>query len=122
MLGGEMSSARPSCFWFKLPLATTSIRIVNSAMRRSNGSMWRAKTLRISSEARVACQVFGRPLQRDLARFEHVAIVGDLQRGARVLLDEQDRDAGRAQGGDGREDLAHDERREAQARLVEHEQ
>ena len=28
---------------------------------------------------------------------QHVAIVGDLQRGARVLLDQQDRDAGRAQ-------------------------
>ena len=39
-----------------------------------------------------------------------------------VLLDQQDRDAGRAQRRDDREDVAHDERRQAEARLVEHQQ
>src|SRR6185369_3678014 len=73
-------------------------------------------------DARVACQLGRGPLERDLAHLEDVAVVGDLERGARVLLDEQDGDAGRAQSGDRREDVADDERREAEARLVEHQE
>ena len=54
MFGGEMSRARPSCFWFTSPFEATSIRIVNSATRRSNGAMWAVNTLRSSSAARDA--------------------------------------------------------------------
>ena len=58
----------------------------------------------------------------DLAGFEHIAVVGGFERGARVLLDQQDRDAELAQRSDDAEDLAHDQRREPEARLVEHQQ
>jgi hypothetical protein len=54
MLGGDMSSAWPSCFWFTAPLAATSIRIENSVTRRSSASMCRANTLRNSRAAREA--------------------------------------------------------------------
>ena len=45
-------------------------------------------------DARVGGQFAARPGQRHLAGFQHVAVVGDLQRGAGVLLDQQDGDAG----------------------------
>ena len=55
--------------------------------------------------ARVLGQVVGRAFERDLAHLEHVAVVGHLERGARVLLDQQDGHAGGAQAVDGAEDL-----------------
>ena len=43
--------------------------------------------------ARIGGELGARPCERELAGLEHVAVVGDLQRGARVLLDQQDRHA-----------------------------
>ena len=63
-----------------------------------------------------------RALDRELARFEHVTVVRHLQRGARILLDQQNRHARRTQRRDDAEDLAHDQRRETQRRLVEQQQ
>ena len=72
--------------------------------------------------ARVAGQRRRRAAERDLAGLEHVAVVRAFERGARVLLDQQDRDAVVAQAAHDREDLLHDQRRQAEARLVEHQQ
>ncbi len=60
--------------------------------------------------------------QHDRADLEHVALRGPLQRGLGVLLDEQDRGALLLQGGHGRHDPLHHQRRQAHRRLVEHEQ
>jgi hypothetical protein len=49
-------------------------------------------------------------------------VVGHFQRGARVLLDQQDGHAALAQLADDAEDVAHDQRRQAQAGLVQHQQ
>eukprot|EP01136_Pigoraptor_vietnamica_P036808 Opistho-1_new@103877 len=40
--------------------------------------------------ARVAGELAGRPLRAEFAHLEHVAVVGHLQRGARVLLHQHD--------------------------------
>mmetsp|Transcript_5849 Transcript_5849/g.22958 ORF Transcript_5849/g.22958 Transcript_5849/m.22958 type:complete len:216 (-) Transcript_5849:50-697(-) len=49
-------------------------------------------------------------------------MVSHAQRGAGVLLDQQDADAAGTQGVDDGEDLAHDQRRQAQAGFVQHQQ
>ena len=67
-------------------------------------------------------QTSARALDHDFARFQHVAVVRDLQRGPRVLLDQQDRHAARLERADNAENLLHDQRRESQARFVEHQQ
>src|SRR5882757_1480297 len=61
----------------------------------------------------------GRARLNDLAGFQHIAEVGGLERGAGVLLDQEDRNAELPQRSDRSEDLAHDERGEAEAGLVE---
>ena len=58
----------------------------------------------------------------DLAGLHHVGVVGGLERGPGVLLDQQDRDPEALQRRHDVEDLAHDERREPEARLVEQQQ
>ena len=58
----------------------------------------------------------------DLAGLEYVAVVGSFERGARILLDQQDRDADLAQRGDDAQYLAHHHRRQSQARLVQQQQ
>src|SRR5262245_20587256 len=60
-----------------------------------------------------------RTAQHNRASLEHVAVVGGLERGAGVLLDQEDRDAELAQPHHDAEDLAYDQRGEAEARLVE---
>ena len=56
----------------------------------------------------------------DLAGLHDIAEVCRLQRRARVLFDQQDRHAEIAQRGDDPEDFARDQRRQPQARLVQH--
>src|SRR6185312_1844914 len=60
-----------------------------------------------------------RPAQGDAARLQHIAAIGDAERGARVLLDQKDRVAGGAQRHNLRHDPLHHQRREAERRLVE---
>ena len=55
----------------------------------------------------------------DFAGFQHIAVIRGLQRGAGVLLDQQDRYAEAAQRGDGAEDFADDQRSEAETGFVE---
>src|SRR5207302_10118122 len=70
----------------------------------------------------VVCQELGSRARRDdVAGFHHVAAVGVLQGESGVLLDEQDGHTLIMQLLDDSENIAHDERREAQARLVEQE-
>src|SRR4051812_33576947 len=71
--------------------------------------------LRIVNE--IACGA----AQDDGAGLEHIAVVGGFERRAGVLLNQQDRDAKLAQSHHDAEDLAHDQRSEAEARLVEQE-
>src|SRR5262249_29950663 len=63
-----------------------------------------------------------RSAQSDAASLHHVAAVGDLQRLARVLLDEEDRLALLLQLAQGQEYLRDELGREPQRRLVEQEQ
>src|SRR2546427_12357988 len=74
------------------------------------------------SDARIEGELGARALDRELAGFQHVAVIGDLQRGSRVLLDQQYRYAGCLERGDDIEDLLHDQRREAQAPFDEHQE
>ena len=62
------------------------------------------------------------PVQRDRAHLQHVAAVGHLQRGARVLLHQQHRHAVLAQRRHHLQHLAHDQRRQAERGLVQHQQ
>ena len=71
-------------------------------------------------DARIVHQGCSRAGMDDLAGLQHVAEVGGLERRPCVLLDQQDLHAKLAQRGDDAEDLADDERRQPQARLVEH--
>src|SRR5882672_10251222 len=57
--------------------------------------------------------------ERDGARLQHVAAVGDLERHRRVLLDEENGRALTVDVLDRREDLLDEHRRQAHARLVE---
>ena len=62
-------------------------------------------------------------VHHDAADFEHVAVVGGLERHVGVLLDEQDGDAALAvDAADDVEDLLHQLRRQAERRLVEQHQ
>jgi hypothetical protein len=58
------------------------------------------------------------PAMNDAAGFQHVAVVGGLQRCAGILLDEQNRDAKFAQSHDDAEDLSHDQRSKAETLLT----
>ena len=58
--------------------------------------------------------------QRDGAELHHIGGVGHRKGGAGVLLDEQDRHAGVAQSADRLQDVAHDQRCQAEAWFVEH--
>jgi hypothetical protein len=42
-------------------------------------------------DARIARQLGARPFDGDLAHFQHVAVIANLQGGADILLDQQDR-------------------------------
>ena len=64
----------------------------------------------------------GRALQAQAARLEHVGVVGDPQRGQRVLLDQQHGDALLADLLDRLEDDVDQHRRQAHGRLVEQQQ
>ena len=61
-------------------------------------------------------------MQSDLAHFKHVGIVRNGQCRTGVLLDQHDGHAGCAQALDGAEDFTHDQGRQPQTGLVEHEQ
>ena len=52
----------------------------------------------------------GRAAVNDAAGFEHVAEIGGLERGAGILLDQENRDAKLAQADDNVKNLAHDPR------------
>src|SRR5579883_2583614 len=73
-------------------------------------------------DTRIFRQLGARAFGGDFAGLEHVAVVGNLQRRAHVLLDEQDREPARAKLGEHAENLANDQRRETEARLVEQQQ
>ena len=55
--------------------------------------------------ARIARKRLACTFDRHCARLEHVAVVRDLQRRARILLDQQDRNPVCAKRGDDAEDL-----------------
>src|SRR6516165_12416523 len=67
--------------------------------------------------ARACRELRGRSLQHELAHFQHIAVIGDLQSGAGILLDQQDRDSGRSELGNHVKDVAYDLRRKAEAWL-----
>src|SRR4051812_24780683 len=92
------------------------MRCLLSLVREESGGRGRAAGAQVGfDDTRVACQLGGGPVHPDLAGLEQVAVVGDFQRGAGVLLDQQDRHALLAQAADDLEDLAHHQRRQAQA-------
>src|SRR5438552_377665 len=61
----------------------------------------------------------GRSAERDVAGLEEIGAVGQLESHGRVLLDEHDGEAAPRQLADDARDLAHDDGREPQRRLVE---
>ena len=61
-------------------------------------------------------------LEDDLAGFEHVAAIGDSQGRTGVLLDQQDRQAAALEVDDGLVDVLHNQRGDAQRRLIHHQQ
>ena len=67
-------------------------------------------------------QLPGRAAEGHGAHLQHVGTVGHLEGGARVLLDQQHRDAVVAQAGHDLQHLAHDQRRQAKRGLVQQQQ
>ena len=93
--------------------AIHAIHTRSAPLGRSQPPRYAATTSRwVASSAPV-------PVERDAAAFHHVGVVGDRERAARVLLDEQDRRAARALVGHDREDLVDELGRQAHRRLVE---
>src|SRR3989442_11833331 len=76
-----------------------------------------------ASDGVVPAELSRRPRHDDAARLEEVGVIGEVERRRDVLLDEQDAHALLAvDGAHDAEDLASDERREAERGLVEEEQ
>src|SRR4051794_39289665 len=71
------------------------------------------------AEARIGEDAVGAVLDPGAAELEDDAVIGELQRAPRVLLDHQDGDAAGAEVPEDGEGLAHHERREADLRLVD---
>src|ERR1700730_5287201 len=71
--------------------------------------------------ARARGEIGRASFQHELAHFEHVSIIRDLQGGAGILLHQQDGDPGRLEISYDMKDLSHDGGREAEARLIKHE-
>src|ERR1700746_3980019 len=102
-----------------------AVEIESNLREYKSGALNRALAPVLKSQiarrhAFVALDVAGRTLQDELAELHHVGAVGDFQRGLRVLVDQEQRDAGTAQLADGAEDVGDDDRRKPQARLVQH--
>ena len=83
----------------------------------------------LATEAQIALDHLGiidqlgaRALKSHLAGFQDVAIVGYLQRRAGILFDQEDGHAGALEIGDDPEYLAHHQRRQTQAGLIEQQQ
>src|SRR6266542_2338281 len=74
------------------------------------------------ADLRVRRELRARPLEPDPPGLDHRAPLRDLERLAQVLLDEEHGDAGRVPLGDRAHHLLDEDRREAEARLVEHEE
>src|SRR5690606_23753196 len=73
-------------------------------------------------DSRIVCE-FGRlALQYDLARFQDIAVIGDLQSRSCVLLDKQNGDPCAAQTPDNVKDFPNNTGRKAKAGLVQHQQ
>src|SRR3954452_12095908 len=66
--------------------------------------------------------VAGLAAEHELAELHDVGLIRDLERGLRVLLDQQHGDAGGTQLGDDAENVGDDDRGEAEARLVQHQE
>src|SRR5580765_4605520 len=74
-----------------------------------------------AADVLVAEEVGAAALERDATVLEHVAAAGQAERLARVLLHEEHRGADAVDLGDDAEDLLHDDGRQAERGLVEHE-
>src|SRR6516164_11146899 len=86
---------------------------------------WRSvhRTAQIACDnAWVVAEGDGPALVNNAAGFQNIAMVGGLERCAGILFDQQDRDAKLAQSHQDAKDLAHDQRGETKARLVEQKQ
>jgi hypothetical protein len=75
-----------------------------------------------SLDLRIGEQLAALSRKRDPAHFEDVSSIGDRQCGVRVLVDKEDRRRRILERADDREDLGHDARRQAHARLVQQQQ
>src|SRR5206468_140483 len=70
----------------------------------------------------IAREAFAGAFDHHVARFKYVTVIRDLQRRPCILLDQQNRHAGGLQRTDNAENLLYDQRRQAQAGFVEHQQ
>src|SRR3982074_818071 len=119
------SVARPEGPASPAACARPARTILSTALARRMRSPWRSIYLAAEiavDDVGIVNEIACGAAQRDRAGFEHVAVVSRFKRRAGVLLNQQDRDAKLAQSHHDAEDLAHDQRGEAEARLVEQEE
>src|SRR5262245_50900996 len=87
---------------------------------------WRELDLQLAAAVVLEAEIAGRDtrvrrdglrcaVQHELTELHHIGAVGNRQRGLRILLDQQHRNAGSSQFADGPEDVGYDDRRETQA-------
>src|ERR1700726_2299231 len=89
----------------------------------SDAAVSRCRLSKIScGHARVDRERGAWTLDCELAGFEHIAIVGTLQRRPRVLFDQQDRNATGLERRNDAEYFLDDQRRQTEARFIEHQQ
>src|SRR5580658_3244849 len=89
---------------------------------RSSASRGAGQAQVTFDDTRVMDQLASRTFERNFPGFEDVGVVRNLQGGARVLLDQQNRGSGLAQARDDLKYLAHDERSQTKAGFVQHQQ
>src|SRR5664280_1494939 len=89
---------------------------------RTKKSSYARDSEELLPDARVAGEVLRAARERDAARLEDAGVVGESEGMRHILLDEEDGDAGLANGGKRGEHLADEARGKAESRLVEEEE
>src|SRR5262245_7501683 len=112
-------SVRPSIARSAIPPPATAILLDVAVAASLAAGMTQIELLDI----RVAAQPIGVAIEDDPAVLHHVAVVGDLQRHGRALLDDQDGDAELAPNlGEAAQQVLHHDRRQAERQLVDQQQ
>src|ERR1700751_1152543 len=96
-------------------------RSIASLARRQFGTTKRSGPAEITfNNLAIGSQTLRFPLHHNPSSFHHVTVVRDLERSASNLLEQEKPNSRRAHILDDHKDIAHDNRRKAEAGLIQH--